>query len=65
MKLTATMMLSLDGLDGLYQGEGMRLFPERGQSHDMTLVESRSMPAGVTILTYRPTGRVTIGNAGE
>jgi dihydrofolate reductase len=45
-------------------GEGMRLFPEHGQSHDLTLVESRAMPGGVTILTYRPSGRVTFGDAG-
>jgi dihydrofolate reductase len=44
-------------------GDGERLFPEQGQSHDMTLVESRSMPAGVTILTYRPSGRVTFETA--
>jgi dihydrofolate reductase len=43
-------------------GEGMRLFPEHGPTHDLTLVESRSMPAGVTILTYRPQGRATFGN---
>jgi dihydrofolate reductase len=46
-------------------GEGMRLFPGQGLSHDFTLVESRSMPAGVTILTYRPAGRATFGNAEE
>jgi hypothetical protein len=46
-------------------GEGTRLFPERGQSHDLTLVESRSMPRGVTVLTYRPAGRATFGNAGD
>jgi dihydrofolate reductase len=40
-------------------GDGLRLFPERGQTHDLTLVESRSMPSGVTILTYRPAGRLT------
>ena len=45
-------------------GSGLRLFPERGQTHDMTLVESRSTPSGVTIQTYRPTGRVTFANAG-
>ena len=45
-------------------GEGMRLFPEQGQSHDMTLIESRSMPAGVTVLTYQPAGRVTFETAG-
>jgi len=46
-------------------GDGLRLFPERGQTHDLTLVESRSTPSGVTILTYRPAGRATFGNAGE
>ncbi len=45
-------------------GDGLRLFPERGQTHDMTLVESRSLPSGVTILTYRPTGRLTFGTVG-
>lgn len=43
-------------------GDGLRLFPERGQTHDLTLVESRSTPSGVTIQTYRPTGRATFGN---
>ncbi len=45
-------------------GDGLRLFPERGQTHDLTLVESRSTPSGVTIQTYRPAGRVTFGTAG-
>jgi dihydrofolate reductase len=45
-------------------GDGLRLFPERGQTHDLTLVESRSTPSGVTIQTYRPTGRATFGTAG-
>src|SRR5262245_31087194 len=45
-------------------GDGHRLFPEQGQAHDMTLIESRSMPAGVTILTYRPSGRLTFADAG-
>jgi dihydrofolate reductase len=45
-------------------GDGLRLFPERGQTHDLTLVESRSMPSGVTLLTYRPAGRATYGTAG-
>jgi dihydrofolate reductase len=44
-------------------GDGMRLFPEQGPSHDFTLVDSRSMPAGVTILTYRPAGRMTVDRA--
>ncbi len=45
-------------------GDGLRLFPEHGQTHDLTLVESRSLPAGVTLLTYRPNGRVTFGTEG-
>jgi dihydrofolate reductase len=42
-------------------GDGLRLFPERGPTHDLTLVESRSTPSGVTIQTYRPAGRATFG----
>ncbi len=45
-------------------GDGLRLFPERGQTHDLTLVESRSTPSGVMIQTYRPAGRATFGTAG-
>jgi dihydrofolate reductase len=45
-------------------GDGLRLFPERGPTHDLTLVESRSTPSGVTIQTYRPAGRATFGTAG-
>lgn len=41
-------------------GGGMRLFPEAGLSHDFELVESRAMPSGVSILTYRPNGRLAI-----
>jgi dihydrofolate reductase len=44
-------------------GDGLRLFPERGQTHDLELVESRSTPSGVTLLTYRPAGRATFGTA--
>ena len=46
-------------------GDGLRLFPERGQTHNLELVESRSTPSGVTLQTYRPAGRATFGNAGE
>ena len=46
-------------------GDGRRLFSERGQTHDLTLVESRLTPSGVTIQTYRPAGRATFGTAGE
>lgn len=45
-------------------GDGRRLFPENGRTHDLKLVESRSMPSGVTILTYRPTGRASFRAAG-
>ena len=45
-------------------GDGLRLFPERGQTHNLTLVESRSTPSGVTIQTYRPAGRAAFGTAG-
>jgi dihydrofolate reductase len=45
-------------------GDGLRLFPGRGQTHDLYLVESRSVPSGVTIQTYRPAGRATFGTAG-
>jgi dihydrofolate reductase len=45
-------------------GDGRRLFPERGQSHDLTLVESKSTPSGVILQTYRPAGRATFRAAG-
>ena len=44
-------------------GDGLRLFPEHGQTHDLELVESRALPSGVMIQTYRPTGRATFGPA--
>ena len=46
-------------------GDGLRLFPERGQTHNLELVESLSTRSGVTLQTYRPSGRATFGNAGE
>jgi dihydrofolate reductase len=46
-------------------GDGQRLFPEQGQSHGLTLVESLSTPSGVTVQTYRPAGRATFRNADE
>ena len=45
-------------------GDGLRLFPERGQTHNLELVESRSTASGVMLQTYRPAGRATFGNAG-
>ena len=38
-------------------GQGTRLFPATGPDTALALVESRSTPSGVTIQTYRPTGR--------
>lgn len=46
-------------------GEGLRLLPERGQTHRLELVESRSTASGVMLQTYRPVGRATFGTAGE
>jgi dihydrofolate reductase len=45
-------------------GDGLRLFPEHGPTHDLELVESRATPSGVTIQTYRPAGRAIFGTAG-
>jgi dihydrofolate reductase len=45
-------------------GAGLRLFPENGPTHDLELVESRSMPSGVMIQTFRPNGRAVFGPAG-
>ena len=44
-------------------GDGLRLFPERGPTHDLELIESRSTPSGVMIQTYRPNGRAIFGRA--
>jgi dihydrofolate reductase len=43
-------------------GDGQRLFPERGQPHDLDLVESRALSSGVMLQTYRPNGRPTFGD---
>lgn len=45
-------------------GDGLRLFPERGPTHDFALVESRSLPSGVMIQTYRLAGRSTVADIG-
>ncbi len=45
-------------------GDGLRLFPERGQTHDLELVESRALSSGVTIQTFRPNGRARFGTVG-
>jgi len=46
-------------------GDGLRLFPERGQTHDLTLVDAWSTTGGVMIQTFRPAGRVKFGTIGE
>ena len=46
-------------------GDGRRLFPEHGQTHNLELVESRTVPSGVMLQTYRPAGRATFANADE
>jgi dihydrofolate reductase len=38
-------------------GQGTRLFPVTGPDIALELVESRSIPKGVTIQVYRPSGR--------
>jgi dihydrofolate reductase len=45
-------------------GDGLRLFPQHGPSHDLELVESQSMSGGVVVQTFRPTGRARFDDAG-
>ena len=42
-------------------GDGLRLFPEQGQTHRLELLASKVTPAGVMIQSYRPAGRATFG----
>ena len=44
-------------------GDGLRLFPEHGQTHNLEPVESRALPSGVMLETYRPNGRAKFGRA--
>jgi len=46
-------------------GDGLRLFPGKGPTHDVELVDSRTGSTGVTIQTFRPKGRATFGRADE
>ena len=46
-------------------GDGMRLFPEQGQSHRLELVDGRTTPSGVLFQTYRPAGRATFATVAE
>ena len=45
-------------------GDGLRLFPEQGQTHALEMTDSWSTSTGVMVQTYRPTGRATFGPAG-
>lgn len=42
-------------------GQGERLFPETGPDHALELASSAVMSNGVTIVTYRPSGRAAYG----
>ena len=44
-------------------GDGLRLFPEKGQSHNLELVDSWSTKTGVLVQAYRPSGRATFAPA--
>jgi dihydrofolate reductase len=44
-------------------GDGLRLFPEHGPTHDMELVDSLTTSTGVTVQTFRPRGRAVFGRA--
>ena len=46
-------------------GDGLRLFPEHGQTHNLELIDSRTTSSGVLFQTYRPNGRATFGRADE
>ncbi|HTK44058.1 MAG TPA: dihydrofolate reductase family protein [Patescibacteria group bacterium] len=49
----------------LVLGDGLRLFPEQGQTHRLELLESRVTPTGIMLHSYRPAGRATFGTVGE
>jgi dihydrofolate reductase len=49
----------------LVLGDGLRLFPEHGPTHRLTLLDSKVTSTGVMIQTYRPTGRAAFGNLAE
>ena len=49
----------------LVLGDGLRLFPEQGQTHRLELLDSRTTATGVMIQTYRPAGRATFGSLAD
>jgi hypothetical protein len=46
-------------------GAGLRLFPEQGQTHHLELLDTITVPSGVTMQMYRPAGRATFGDGGD
>jgi hypothetical protein len=46
-------------------GDGLRLFPEKGQTHRLELLHSQVTPSGAMLQTYRPAGRATFGSVEE
>ncbi len=46
-------------------GDGLRLFPDKGQTHRLAVLESKVTSSGVVIQTYRPNGRATFGDSGS
>jgi dihydrofolate reductase len=46
-------------------GDGLRLFPEKGQTHNLELIDTRTTSSGVTVQTFRPNGRASFGEVGE
>jgi dihydrofolate reductase len=46
-------------------GDGLRLFPAQGQTHNLELIDSRSTSTGVMIQTYRPAGRASLASVGD
>jgi dihydrofolate reductase len=49
----------------LVLGDGLRLFPEQGRTHRLTLLDSTVTQTGVMIQTYRPAGRATFAEIAE
>jgi dihydrofolate reductase len=45
-------------------GDGRRLFPDHGQAHGLSLLESRTAPSGLTVQTYQAVGRPAFGTVG-
>jgi dihydrofolate reductase len=46
-------------------GDGLRLFPDKGRTHRLALLDSSVTPNGVLLQTYKPDGRATFADIGE